>query len=68
MPRCLLRGAAVAGTAVVVASLPLFFVPFAPQPVIWGVVLATLSIQSVISTGRFRGQRLLFSVCDDCFS
>ncbi len=68
MPRCLLRGAAVSGTAVVLASLPLFFVPFAPQPVIWGVVLATLSIQSVVSTGRFRGQRLLFSVCDDCFS
>ena len=67
MPRSFMRSAAVASTAVVVAALPLFFVPFAPRPVVWGVLLATLSIQSVVVTGRLRGQRILCSVGEDTF-
>ena len=57
-PRGLLRVGAASGTVVVLAAGPLILVPLAPRPATWGLVLVTLSVQSVVATGRLRDQRL----------
>lgn len=68
MPRGLLRGAAAVGSAAVVAAggvLLLIPTPLgAHSRVVWACILATLCIQSVIATGRLRGQRLRVVISD----
>jgi len=68
MPRGLLRGAAAVGfVAVLAAGGILLLIPTplgAHARVVWGVILVTLSIQSVIATGRLRGQRMRVVVSD----
>jgi hypothetical protein len=68
MPRGLLRGAAAVGfVAVLAAGGILLLIPTplgAHARAVWGVILVTLSIQSVIATGRLRGQRMRVVVSD----
>jgi hypothetical protein len=68
MPRGLLRGAAAVGFMVVLAAggiLLLIPTPLgAHARAVWGAILVTLSIQSVIATGRLRGQRMRVVVSD----
>jgi hypothetical protein len=68
MPRGILRGGAAVGCVAVLAAGGILLL--IPTPLggharaVWGAILVTLSIQSVIATGRLRGQRMRVVVCD----